>query len=111
MGHKRVCLNCYRTENIMAYIYSDHTETTKCPLCSSEMVYVNHSFRPPKKTDLKRWAVVKFLISKGFIFQHIYQEGKSDYHKELFDNYIPYPKTMKEAQEFVIKYQNQSIKN
>jgi len=109
MGHKVVCINCYRVENIRSDL--TNLKIGNCPLCSEKMIFVNHKFRPPKKNEKKKWEVVKFLISKGFPFQHIYQEGKSDYYKTNFENYVEYPKTMKEAKEFVIKYKNQSLKN
>lgn len=108
MGHKRVCLQCHRVENLgtdLTYLHIGH-----CPLCSNKMIFVNHNFKPPKKTEKKKWEVVKFLISNGFPFHHIYQEGKSDYYKTSTNNYIKYPKTMEEAKAFVIKYKDKRSK-
>ncbi|UTW62343.1 hypothetical protein KFE98_20450 [bacterium SCSIO 12741] len=68
---------------------------------------MNHRFRPPKKTDKKAWEVVKYLVAHGFAFQHIFQEGKSDYYKTSTDNYVKWPKTLKEAEEFIEKYKSQ----
>ena len=104
MGHKAVCLECYRVENLGLNL-----DVEKCPLCSNQMVFINHNFRPPKKTDKKKWELVKFLISEGFPFHHVYQEGKSEYLKTELDNYVNYPKTLQEAKEFVIKYKDQKI--
>jgi len=108
MGHKAVCLECYRVENLGTDL--TRLNIGNCPLCSNKMIFVNHKFRPPKKTDKKSWELVKFLISEGFPFQHIYQEGKSENYKTKFDNYVQYPKTIEEAKVFVIKYQSQKIK-
>ncbi|WP_196889853.1 hypothetical protein [Aureivirga sp. CE67] len=82
----------------------------KCPICSNQMIFLNHKFRPPKKTEKKKWELVKFLIFNGFPFQHIYKNGKSDCFKTEADNYVAYPKNLHEAKEFVIKYKDQKIK-
>lgn len=104
MGHKVVCLECYRVEN-----RGTNLKIGKCPNCSQEMVFINHRFRPPKKTDKKGWELVKFLVSEGFPYQHIYQSGKSDYYKTATDNYVEWPKSLKDAKEFVDKYTAQKI--
>ncbi len=108
MGYKNVCLKCRRVENLGTDFKNFHTGN--CPLCSSEMYFVNHAFRPPKKHSDKEWKVVEYLIKHGFIFHHIYQEGKSEYYKTQSNNYISYPKTIEEAKEFVVKYKNQAVK-
>lgn len=108
MGHKVVCLNCYRVENLGTDL--TNLKIGYCLLCSKKMIFVNHNFRPPKKTEYKKWEVVKFLISEGFPFQHIYQEGKSDYYKTSSDNYVKYPKTMQEAEEFINKYKAKRLR-
>lgn len=94
MGYKNVCLNCKRIENLG----TDRTQfsTGNCPECSRKMYFVNHKFRPPKKTDKKSWELVSFLISNGFVFQRV---G------------APYPKNLKEAKEFVVKYKDKAIKS
>ncbi|WP_179345882.1 hypothetical protein [Winogradskyella ursingii] len=109
MGHKSVCLECYRVENLGLDLTNLHLG--KCPLCSNQMIFINHSFRPPKKTDKKKWELVKFMISEGFPFHHVYQEGKSEYYKSESNNYVSYPKTLEEAKEWVVKYKDQRIKN
>lgn len=77
--------------------------TYNCAQCGNPMLRLPHRFRPPKKDDNKAWAVVKFLIDNGFYFQHIYQEGSNAYQKKTTNNYVPYPNSMREAEEFVIK--------
>jgi hypothetical protein len=68
------------------------------------MLLINHSFRPPRKLDDRRWKVIRYLIENGFTFQHIYQTGKNDYSKTATNNYISSPKTLNDATEFVQKY-------
>jgi len=53
---------------------------------------------------------MKFLISNGFPFQHIYNEGRSEYYLTKAHNYIEYPKTLEEAKEFVVKYKGQTLR-
>nr|WP_298995195.1 hypothetical protein [uncultured Polaribacter sp.] len=63
-----------------------------------------HRFRPPKKQDERKWNVVKYFVSEGFEYQHIYDD-------EIINTYVPYPETMKQAKEFVKKYAKQRIKS
>ena len=37
------------------------------------MKEVNHNFRPPKRTELKKWEAARILIENGFIYHHIYE--------------------------------------
>lgn len=81
-----------------------------CPKCGKPMLLLPHRFRPPKKNDDKGWELVNYLIENGFRFQHIYQLGSDDYNKKLTDNYISYPKNLRDAKEFVEKYKGQARK-
>jgi hypothetical protein len=51
------------------------------------MRLLNQRFRPPKKADKKGWQLV-------------------EYFKTPYDNYIPYPKNLRDAKEFVEKYKS-----
>ncbi len=93
MGYKNVCINCKRVESLGTD--HDNFRTGNYPECSNEMIFVNHKFRPPKKTDAKAWKVVSFLIINGFEFQPITDDSGC---------YIKYPESMKEAESFVTKY-------
>jgi len=108
MGHKKVCLDCKLTYN--RDFDSGSNLTYNCPKCQKPMLLLPHRFRPPKKTDDKGWILVNFLITNGFYFQHIYQEGSSEYCKKATDNYVPYPKDLREAKEFIITYKDQARK-
>jgi len=100
MGYKNVCLNCKRVDNIGTDF--EKFKTGKCPECGADMIFVDHKFRPPKKTDKKRWELAEFLIRNGFVFQRIVDDNHV---------YVTYPQSIQEAKEFVEKYKNKVIKN
>ncbi|MDB3887381.1 hypothetical protein N9344_00345 [bacterium] len=102
MGHKNVCFNCRKALNIGNGF--DIITESKCPECGNMMTLMTHRFRPPKKSDEKAWEVVKFLVKEGFPYQHIYDDDTTP-------PYVSYPKTLKTAKEFVIKYKKQRIEN
>ena len=97
MGYKKVCFNCRKGFSI-----SDKS-TLKCPDCGNLITLFNHKFRPPKKDDLKKWAVVEFLKNKRFDYQHVYR--KVDESTVYIS--VPFPETMKEAREFAAKYKKE----
>ncbi|HYV03999.1 MAG TPA: hypothetical protein VFB82_05425, partial [Blastocatellia bacterium] len=56
---------------------------------------LSRKFKPPKKSDIQSWTVVEFVVKAGFFYESIYvNEGQL----------ARYPKTMKDAQEFVCDY-------
>lgn len=81
-----------------------------CPECGKPMILLPHRFRPPKKTDDKRWEVVKYLIDNGFPYQHIYETTETDKHINREEKYITYPDNLRDAKEFVEKFKNQARK-
>ena len=95
MGHKYVCLHCHKC-------YSAGTDFTKfqekkiCPECSSLMFLLNEKFKAPLKCDYTQWEIVKMLIDNGFHYQTIFDP--------ITHEKIPYPRTKKEAEEFIRKY-------
>jgi predicted RNA-binding Zn-ribbon protein involved in translation (DUF1610 family) len=100
MTRKKVCLNCRIAFSIHL---TDVTATVYvCPECNGEMMILPHRFRPPRKTDLRKWEVVTFLIENGFLYQHIDDLEARTYAK--------YPETMIDAQEFMVKYASQKRK-
>ena len=92
MGYKNVCLKCKRVENLNP---NQEFRTGACPVCSAQMHFVSHKFRPPKATDTKSWEVVAFLITSGFRFHTIRDENGMA---------VEYPRTMPDAKEFVAEY-------
>ena len=75
----------------------DYPNTMECPICKDQMINLGRHFKAPKKSDLNQWKKVKYLVNHGFIFQKIRVDENS------YES-IPYPKTLSEAKEFVVKY-------
>jgi DNA-directed RNA polymerase subunit RPC12/RpoP len=107
MGHKKVCLNCRKAFNQNSDLEIQSGLT--CPECGQKMTKVNHKFRPPKKSDIKKWDVVEYLIENGFLFQHIYKD--IDEKKGLIskEKSVDYPTNMSEAKIFVEEFKRQAI--
>lgn len=94
MGHKIVCLECRK-----AFSLSTDLSINKeiiCSDCGKKAILSPHRFRPPKKTDDKKWEVVCFLVLNGFKYQHIYCEHSKEF--------VNYPENLRDAKEFVKKY-------
>ncbi len=108
MGTKKVCFDCKTCFN--RYYDSGSGLTYPCPACSKPMALLSHTFRPPVKTDDKAWELVKFLWLNGFYFQHIFDEDANQTTTNSTRKYVPYPKNMAEAKEFVLKYKMQAMK-
>jgi len=108
VGTKKVCFDCKTCFN--RYYDSGSGLTYPCPTCSKPMAMLSHTFRPPVKTDDKAWELVKFLWQNGFCFQHIFDEDANQTATSNSKKYVPYPKNMAEAKEFVLKYKTQAIK-
>lgn len=64
----------------------------KCPECGRAMSRLNRKFKAPKKEEVNAWRVVEFVVASGFQYQSLHVAGAR------------YPKTMKEAEEFVRLY-------
>lgn len=77
-----------------------------CPECGGALIEVSRKFSAPKSTDKPQWEKVRFLVEKGFIFQPVYERREDNGNHK-----VPYPKTLKEAHEFVVKFKDQAAKN
>ncbi len=102
MGFKKVCFDCRKAFSIDNDIPADYSMI--CPECGKQATILNHLFRPPKQNDVKKWKVAEFLKDHGFLYQHVYEV----YTKSILSGQLQYPETIKEAQEFVIKYKAQA---
>ncbi|OQA33849.1 MAG: hypothetical protein BWY57_00930 [Betaproteobacteria bacterium ADurb.Bin341] len=60
-------------------------------------------FRPPKKSDEKQWAKVRFLAEHGFFFQKVYIKKGSVWQRER------YPENLEQAKEFVVQFRDQAL--
>jgi len=83
---------------------SDYPIKVQCPICKDNMYHVGRNFKPPKKSDSAQWNKISFLIEHGFLFQKIRPDPKSN-------NSVPYPDTLQEAKEFVVKYKDWAYKD
>jgi hypothetical protein len=81
-----------------------------CPECGGQMTVLNQKFRPPKKADIKKWKIIEFLKDNGFVFQHVYKDYSKRNGLVTSDNYVDYPTTIEEAQDFIQKYREQAYK-
>lgn len=102
MGHKKVCLYCKTSFN-RAFDFGSSL-TYPCPECNKPMVLLPHRFRPPLKSDNKKWETVKYLIENGFSYQHIYEVINDQFQT------VTYPDNLRDALEFVEKYKSQALK-
>jgi len=79
-------------------------EPRLCSDCGGVLFEVSRKFTAPKKTDKAQWEKVEYLVERGFRFQSIYEQREDGgFYK------VSYPETLKEAREFVVKYQEQSV--
>ena len=94
------CFIC-KTSNMRHFdvLPRDYPSTMECPICKSTTVNLGRHFKSPKKSDVAQWKKVRFLVEHGFVFQKIRIDSES------YDS-IPYPETLAEAKEFVLKYKN-----
>jgi DNA-directed RNA polymerase subunit RPC12/RpoP len=72
-------------------------EEMVCPDCGGPAYNFGRHFKPPKKSNKKQWKKIRFLFEHGFRFQKIHVN------KNRVES-IPYPETLEEAKDFVIKY-------
>jgi len=108
MGHKKVCLECKLSLNRP---FDNGSELTyPCPDCGKPMTLLPQRFRPPKKSEIKKWDTVRFLVDNGFCYQHIYENMETKNGVTSYQNYVAYPDNIGDAKEFVEKYKSQAIK-
>jgi hypothetical protein len=60
------------------------------------MTLLNEKFKAPPKDDSTQWEIVKLLVDNGFKYQTLYDSVSGER--------VPYPRTKKDAEEFVRKY-------
>lgn len=109
MGYKSVCIECRKSLNRPLDTSSDRLYP--CSECGKPMTLLSHRFRPPKKTDDKKWEAVKFLIENGFHYDHVYQKIETNNNGVTsYQNYVTYPDNIRDAKEFVVKYKEQARK-
>ncbi len=108
MGYKSVCIECRKSLNRPLDMGSDRLYP--CPECGKPMILLPHRFRPPKKSEDKKWETVKYLIDNGFYFQHIYEIVETKNGVVSYQNFVAYPDNIRDAKEFVEKFKEQAMK-
>lgn len=99
MGHKKVCFECRKSFNLINDFNIE--QSMICPDCGNPATFLNHKFKPPKKQDKKGWELAGFLKEHGFYFQSTYAHIAPGLYL-----HVPYPSSIEEAKEFVVKYKN-----
>ncbi|MBL7707092.1 MAG: hypothetical protein JNM21_16225 [Taibaiella sp.] len=70
-----------------------------------------HRFRPRVKTDLRKWAVVRFLAEQGFYYQKLLLRLEYIPGSGTVACFAACPETMREAVLFVQQYRHKRAKN
>ena len=96
------CLDCRKSFKREFDLNEGRPQNMVCPDCGGVAHNFGRHFKAPKKTDQKQWEKVHFLFEHGFRFQKVRVKRNST-------ESVPYPKTMKEAKEFVVKYKEYAI--
>ena len=97
------CFNCKKVfKRQFNLAPCNYPSQAKCPECGNSSVNLGRNFKAPKKSDDAQWAKIKYLVEHGFVFQKI-RVNSVDLKS------VPYPKTLSEAKEFVIKYKKYAI--
>ncbi len=98
------CLNCRKSfKRHCDALPKDYPSKLPCIECNCIAYNLGRNFKPPKKSDIKQWEKIKYLIDHGFLFQKISIDPNSN-------ESIPYPKDLDEAKDFVIKYKEYAFK-
>jgi DNA-directed RNA polymerase subunit RPC12/RpoP len=97
MGYKSICVECKT-----AFSKGNNLNTineSSCTKCGQKTILVNHKFKPPPKSDVKKWKIVQLLLENGFRF-----DTEHEYIGEGIYTKINYPTGIVEVKEFIKKY-------
>ena len=97
------CFDCCKSFKREFVLTDGVPNELTCPNCGGISHNFGRHFKAAKKTDKKQWAKIKFLYDNGFHFQKIYDQDNGGLQ-------IAYPDTLKQAKEFVIKWERYAIK-
>lgn len=107
MGYKSICLDCKKSFSQGSDLRNRHE--SNCPDCGEPLTMMPHRFRPPKKTEVKKWETIRFLVEHGFPFQHIYRDIKTQRDgSKTYESLVPYPENLRDAKTFVEEYKEQA---
>lgn len=94
-----VCFQCRKT---FKKPVSD--EPRKCPQCGLPLIALSRKFSAPRSNEVEQWQKIKLLVDHGFFFQSVYERRLDGLQYRA-----QYPKSLAEAQEFVIKFKAQAL--
>ncbi len=98
------CFQCCKSFKREIDYHSDKwLKELKCPECGGPSYNFGRHFKAPKKSDKKQWQKVRLLFDNGFQFQKIYDQENNGLQ-------IPYPETLEQAKEFVVRWSKYAIK-
>jgi hypothetical protein len=66
------------------------------------MLAMGKRFRPPRRDDHRRWALVAFLAQHGFRYQQVFRTVQGERQP------VPYPDSMEAARPFVLAFKQQA---
>ena len=96
------CLECCKSFKRRFSTADGFPDELPCPECGGPAYNFGRHFKAPKKADKRQWQKIRFLFEHGFRFQKI-RVGLRDH------DTVPYPETLEEAREFVVKYRRYAI--
>lgn len=96
------CLECHKSFKRGVHIDNGIPDELHCPDCGQPSYNFGRNFKAPKRSNLRQWEKIRFLKNHGFRFQKIRPHLDND-------ETIPYPETLEDAKEFVIKYKKYAI--
>ena len=86
---------CFACRHSFRRPFAPGVDERPCPHCGGRAIRLARKFKAPPTNDKQQWEKVRFLVAHGFRFWSVYdRDGLS----------VAYPKTLKEAEEFVRKY-------
>lgn len=96
------CLNCRKAFKREVDFTQTQPLTLSCHNCPGTAYNLGRHFKVPKRTDLRQWQKIEFLLKHGFRFQKI-RTGNNHH------DTVPYPQTLAQAKEFVLKYKQYAV--
>lgn len=87
-----VCVDCRRS---FKRPWTKGITHRPCPVCGKPAICLSRKFKPPRANDDEQWEKVRLLISRGFVFQSIYDDDHAT---------VRYPESLREAREWVKKW-------
>ena len=89
------CVSCRKSFKRKVEEHEPGLPDKQCPHCGGVATGLYRHFKAPPTNDILQWKKVALLIQNGFRFEHLRDQNGCA---------VPYPSTMAEAREFVLRY-------